>query len=68
MSIYQEIMFLVEERAIGIRMSSFRQIRELSKMECTACPKSPDAVLRGYISGTLGTTKMAEALKDAAQP
>jgi hypothetical protein len=25
---------------------------------CTGCPKSPDAVLGGYISGTPGTTEL----------
>jgi hypothetical protein len=34
----------------------------------TGCPKSPDAVLRGYISGTPGTTEMAWFPKDASHP
>jgi hypothetical protein len=34
----------------------------------TGCPKSPDAVLRGYISGTPRTTEMGWVPKDASYP
>jgi hypothetical protein len=33
--------------------------RQLTNAHHTGCPKSPDEVLRGCISGTHGTTEMA---------
>jgi hypothetical protein len=34
----------------------------------TGCPESPNTVLRGYISGTPGTTEMGSVPKDASHP
>jgi hypothetical protein len=44
------------------------QMAQIQTHLYTGCPKSPDAVLQGYISGYPGTTEMTGPPKDASHP
>jgi hypothetical protein len=58
-----KVMFTVSQNRPD---STKKARRQVAKSTYTGCPKSPEVVLRGYISETLGTTEMASAPKEAS--